>query len=174
MTEQESRDWDEFASRVTDLRFDKGDEWSLYDCFSTLRACVGRAASDYNPDEMKQHELIKIAYFAQLAYTKLKNHSFDQATAIRHLKAGNPVRPAHTPNLIALSYLHGSDLTRYAGVNCGEGRLFIPEQIVSAAEDLGVFFTGMLPSSSNEWVLTTQEEIDAVKDWGKSAREKDE
>lgn len=183
MTAQESKDWSEFSQKVIDLMeyspVDKGcnipvSEWSLYDCLRALRGCACRAIDENNSAEFKQHELIKVAYFAQQAYTRLKNPSFDRKTAMQHLKAGKAVRPAGDTEVIALSYLHGSDLTRYAGVNCREGRLSIPEQIISAAEDLGVFFTGMLPSSSNEWVLATQEEIDAVKNWGKSAEEKDE
>lgn len=177
MTAQESKDWYEFSQEVIDLieneTIEKGTNvplpnWKVSDCLNSLQNCLVRASDEQHPEAFRQYELVKIAYFAQLAYTKLKNPSFDRKTAMQHLKAGKAVRPAGDTEVIALSYLHGSDLTRYAGVICGEGKLSIPEQIVSAAEDLGVFFTGMLPSSSNEWVLATQEEIDAVKNWGKS------
>lgn len=177
MTAQESKDWNEFSQEVIDLieneTIEKGTNvplpnWKVSDCLKSLQNHLVRASDEQHPETFRQDELVTIAYFAQLAYTKLKNPSFDRKTAMQHLKAGKAVRPANFSDIIALSYLHGSDLTRYAGVNCGEGKLSIPEQIVSAAEDLGVFFTGMLPSSSNEWVLATQEEIDAVKNWGKS------
>lgn len=183
MTEQESQDWMEFARSVTDLiedsPFDKGcnipvSEWSLYDCLSALRGCTARAIDENNPAKAKQHELIKAAYFAQQAFTRLKNPSFDRKTAMQHLKAGKAVRPAGDTEVIALSYLHGSDLTRYVGFSCGTDRLSMPEQIVAAATDLGVFFAGSLPSSSNEWRLATQEEIDSVKDWGKPKEKGDE
>jgi hypothetical protein len=177
MTAQESKDWYEFGQKVIDLieneTIEKGTNvplpnWKVSDCLKSLQNRLVRASDEQQPETFRQDELVAIAYLAQLAYTKLKNPSFDRKTAMQHLKAGKAIRPADYTDIIALSYLHGSDLTRYAGVNCGEGKLPIPEQIVAAAEDLGVFFTGMLPSSSNEWVLATQEEIDAVKNWGKS------
>ena len=177
MTAQESKDWSEFSQKVIDLMedspFDKScnipvSEWSLYDCLSALRGCVGRAIDENNPAEFKQYELIKVAYFAQQAYTRLKNPSFDRKTAMQHLKAGKAVRPADDTEVIALSYLYGPDLTRYVGVNCSAGKLTIPEQLVVATEEMGVFFMDRLPSTAKDWVLATQEEIDAVKNWGKS------
>lgn len=182
MTAQESKDWYEFGQKVIDLienaTIEKGTNvplpnWEASDCMRSLQNCLVRASDEQHPEVFRQYELVKIAYFAQLAYTKLKNPSFDRKTAMLHLKAGKAVRPAGDKSIIALSYLYGPDLTRYAGVNCSTGRLSIPEQVISAAEDLGVFLTRTLPSSSDEWVLVTQEEIEAVKDWGKSAEEKD-
>ena len=175
MTAQESKDWSEFSQEVIDLIENETIEksakvplsnWKVSDCMYALQNHLLIASDKQHPAD-RQYELVTIAYFAQLAYTKLKNPSFDRKTAMQHLKAGKAVRPADYTDIIALSYLHGSDLTRYVGFSCGTDRLSMPEQVVAAAEDLGVFFTGALPSSSNEWVLATQEEIEAVKDWGK-------
>lgn len=178
MTEQESRDWSQFASKVVDLIENETVEkscnipianWTVEQCLGKLRAAVDGATIRQYSIESQQYELVRAAYFAQLAFTRLKNPSFDRKTAMAHLKEGKAVRPSHTQNVIALECLYSGDLTQFINIKCGTGKdkhqLAIPEQLVVATKDGGIFFMDTLPTAANEWVLATQEEIDAVENW---------
>lgn len=172
MTEQESRDWSQFASKVVNLIENETVEkscnipianWTVEQCLGKLRAAVDSATVWKDSIESQQYEMIKAAYFAQLAFTRLKNPSFDRKTAMGHLKAGKAVRPSDSQDVIAFGYLHSGDLTRYINIKYGTGeQLTIPEQLIVATEEAGVFFMDTLPSTTNEWVLATQDEVDAI------------
>lgn len=185
MTEQESRDWSEFAGEVTDLIENETIEkscnipianWTVEQCLAKLRAAVDNATAGQFI-ETKQYEMVRAAYFAQLAYTKLKSDTFDREEALKHLKDGKPVRPAKDKDLIILSCASGQELSQFVspGYFTGKGKtiLSVPEQFLTLSPILGLKFINGLPDNITEWVLATQDEIDAIttQRWTSKAKE---
>nr|DAF17712.1 MAG TPA: hypothetical protein [Caudoviricetes sp.] len=175
MTEQESRDWSEFSHKVIDLIENETVEkscnipianWTVEQCLAKLRAAVDNATVRQSSIETKQYEMVRIAYFAQLAFTKLKSETFDREEALKHLKDGNPVRPAKDKDLIILSCSSGQELSQFVspGYFIGKGKtiLSVPEQFLTLSPILGLKFINGLPFNITEWVLATQDEVDAI------------
>lgn len=171
MTEQESRDWSQFASKVVDLIENETVEkscnipianWTVEQCLGKLRAAVDSATVRQDSIESQQYEMIRAAYFAQLAYAKLKDNTFNTKQAVEFLEQCKAVRPAHEPRLVVLSQCFGKALSRFIDRNYSllddMPSLPFKNHFIVVYPSGEARLTRDLPAYA-EWVIASEDEI---------------
>lgn len=164
--EQRVKDWNEFAAEVAEhLKANTTDTKAKYQETFSLETITGgiRLLAEHigNPQTSEQ-ECLSIAGLAQLAYTKLKDRTFNAKQAVEFLEQCKAVRPAHEPRLVVLSQCFGKALSCFIDRNYSllddMPSLPFKNHFIVVYPSGEASLTRDLPAYA-EWVIASEDEI---------------